>query len=36
VCEGVLAEECGEILSNFFRQLREKKKAAKMRRAKDE
>jgi tRNA(adenine34) deaminase len=36
VCEGVLADECGEILSNFFRQLREKKKAARMRRAKDE
>ena len=30
VTEGVLAEECGEILITFFRQLRQKKKAAKM------
>lgn len=29
VTEGVLAEECGELLTNFFRTLREKKKAAK-------
>ncbi len=36
VCEGVLAEECSEILSNFFRQLRQKKKAAKMRPANNE
>ena len=28
VSEGVLAEECGEILTNFFRRLRQKKKAA--------
>ncbi|MEA3465201.1 MAG: tRNA adenosine(34) deaminase TadA [Thermodesulfobacteriota bacterium] len=30
VSEGVLAEECGEILTNFFRRLRQKKKAAKV------
>ena len=29
VTEGVLAEECGTLLTNFFRALREKKKAAK-------
>lgn len=29
VTEGVLAEECGALLTNFFRGLREKKKAAK-------
>nr|WP_320049560.1 tRNA adenosine(34) deaminase TadA [uncultured Desulfuromonas sp.] len=33
VHEGVLKEQCSEILSEFFRQLREKKKAARMRRA---
>ncbi|WP_102348025.1 tRNA adenosine(34) deaminase TadA [Bacillus sp. Marseille-P3661] len=29
VVNGVLAEECGELLSNFFRRLREKRKAMK-------
>lgn len=29
VTEGVLAEECGQILTNFFRALRNKRKAAK-------
>lgn len=29
VTEGVLAEECGQLLTNFFRALREKRKAAK-------
>ena len=29
VTEGVLAEECGQLLTNFFRSLREKRKAAK-------
>lgn len=28
VTRGVLAEECGQLLSNFFRQLRERKKKA--------
>jgi len=36
VCEGVLASECSEILMEFFRQLRQKKKAARMRSANDE
>lgn len=30
VTEGVLADQCSEMLSTFFRQLRQKKKAAKM------
>ena len=30
VTEGVLAEECGQILSDFFRALRERKKAEKL------
>lgn len=30
VTEGILAAECSEMLSDFFRQLRQKKKAAKM------
>ncbi|MDF2790966.1 MAG: tRNA specific adenosine deaminase, partial [Neobacillus sp.] len=28
VTSGVLEEECGQLLSEFFRQLREKRKAA--------
>lgn len=31
VTEGVLAEECGELLTNFFRAIRERKKAKKKR-----
>lgn len=31
VTEGVLANECGELLTNFFRAIRERKKAAKKR-----
>lgn len=31
VTEGVLAEECGELLTNFFRAIRERKKASKKR-----
>lgn len=30
VTEGILAEECGQILTNFFRSLRERKKAEKI------
>ena len=30
VTEGVLAEQCGQLLSNFFRTLRERKKAEKL------
>ena len=30
VTEGILAEECGQLLTNFFRSIREKKKRAKM------
>lgn len=30
VTEGVLADECGQILTNFFRTLRERKKAEKL------
>ncbi len=30
VIEGVLAEECGQVLSDFFRALRERKKAEKL------
>ena len=30
VTEGLLAEECGQLLTNFFRSIREKKKRAKM------
>ena len=30
VIEGILAEECGQILTNFFRALRERKKAEKI------
>lgn len=29
VIEGILAEECGQILTNFFRELRQRKKAEK-------
>ena len=36
VTEGVLAEECGQILSDFFRALRERKKAEKLARKSDE
>lgn len=32
VTEGVLAEECGEMLTNFFRAIRERKKAEKLER----
>lgn len=31
VTEGVLVDECGELLTNFFRAIRERKKAAKKR-----
>lgn len=32
VTEGILAEECGQMLTNFFRALRERKKAEKLER----